>query len=287
MHAGTLRETRRRLGEAALAALICTITACGGVTAPGGRSPAAGSPPPSGSPPPAALPSYAPKPASLPALPAPGSPSPSASAPPSPSLARAATGSTGLSPDPEIFLGPATGGAFYITIDDGWYPDANVLALMQRTHLPVTAFLISQAAAEHLAYWRSFMAAGGEIEDHTISHPNLTRLSEAAAEAQWAGAATALSHWFGLAPLLGRPPYGDVDRMVLQAAGQAGLRDVVMWTATMSGGRLVTYDHRPLRAGEIVLLHWVPGLYSNLAQLLAIAAAAGLHAAPLAPALGA
>jgi peptidoglycan/xylan/chitin deacetylase (PgdA/CDA1 family) len=88
-------------------------------------------------------------------------------------------------------------------------------------------------AAEHLSYWRSFLAAGGIIEDHTVSHPNLTTLSESAAEAQWAGAAARFKSWFGITPTLGRPPYGDVDQAVQVAAGQAGLRDVVMWSASM------------------------------------------------------
>ena len=43
------------------------------------------------------------------------------------------------------FASPA-GGAVYITIDDGWTPSAQVLAIMRRTHVPVTAFLIQKAA---------------------------------------------------------------------------------------------------------------------------------------------
>jgi hypothetical protein len=44
---------------------------------------------------------------------------------------------------------------------------------------------------------------------------------------------------------------------------------------------LTTYHGRPLRAGEIVILHWIPGLYQSLVRLLAIASAQGLHPAPL------
>ncbi|MGH3578514.1 MAG: polysaccharide deacetylase family protein, partial [Mycobacterium sp.] len=175
---------------------------------------------------------------------------------------------------------------FYITIDDGWYPNYGVVALMRSGHIPITAFLISHAAAEDLDFWRSFIAAGGDIEDHTVSHPNLMSVSEAAAEAQWAGAAHAFEIWFGVVPTLGRPPYGYVNRTVRIAAGQAGLREVVMWTATMTNEGLTTYDGRPLRAGEIVILHWIPGLYDDLIRLLAIASAEGLHPAPPASSLG-
>jgi len=186
-----------------------------------------------------------------------------------------------LTPDPVTFFGPSRGRAFYITIDDGWFPSEPVLRLMRARHLPVTAFLISSAAGKHRRYWRRFQAAGGVIEDHTVSHPDLTKLTIAAAMQQWAGAARALHAWFGTTPTLGRPPYGGVTRKVLDTARLAGLRTVVMWSAVMSDGRLSTYDHRPLRPGEIVILHWVPGLYKNLSRLLHIASARGLHPKPL------
>ena len=205
-----------------------------------------------------------------------------AAVPPPPMLAPAPPSST---PAPVISFGPPDHGAFYITIDDGTYPDLQVLALMQRNHLPVTAFLVVNIAAEHLDYWRAFAAAGGDIEDHTVSHPSLPGLSEAAAENQWAGAAKSVSTWFGTTPALGRPPYGSVNQTVQVAASQAGLRYVVLWSASMYQGALSTYDGKPLRAGEIVILHWIPGLYSSLVQLLNIASAQGLHPAPLAASL--
>jgi peptidoglycan/xylan/chitin deacetylase (PgdA/CDA1 family) len=188
-------------------------------------------------------------------------------------------------PAPVISFGPTANGAFYITIDDGAYPDPQVLSLMQQNHIPITAFLASSVAASHLDYWKAFLAAGGDIEDHTVSHPNLTTLSVSAAEAQWAGAAQVMHQWFGTTPTLGRPPGGSVNTNVRIAAGQAGLRDVVLWSASMYNGQLTTYDHKPLRAGEIVILHWIPGLYNSLVQLLAMASAQGLHPAALASAL--
>lgn len=218
-------------------------------------------------------------PVSIPAVPPPPSPSPSPTPtpPPAPRPLPAA---------PAIYFGPAARGAFYITIDDGGTPDPRVIALMQRTHLPITAFLISNIAASHLDYWRSFVAAGGDIEDHTVSHPDMTKLSQSADKAQWAGASQAIAKWFGKTPILGRPPYGTFNRNVQIAAGQAGLRYVVLWSASMYNGNLTTYDHEALRAGEIVILHWIPGMYDSLVRLLQIASARGLHPAALRAALG-
>jgi peptidoglycan/xylan/chitin deacetylase (PgdA/CDA1 family) len=178
------------------------------------------------------------------------------------------------------FASPA-GGAVYITIDDGWTPSAEVLALMRQTHVPVTAFLIQQAARQNLSYWRAFVAAGGLVGDHTVSHPYLTRLSLRQATAQWAQARAALGRWLAQTPDLGRPPYGAFDRRVEVAAARGRLLALAGWSATMSGDTIQTWDGKPLRAGEIVILHWVPGLGGQFAALLAAIRALHLHPAPL------
>jgi peptidoglycan/xylan/chitin deacetylase (PgdA/CDA1 family) len=178
------------------------------------------------------------------------------------------------------FANPA-GRAIYITIDDGWTPSAEVLALMHQTYLPMTAFLIANAAEEHLSYWKAFVAAGGMIGDHTVSHPYLTKLTLAKATSQWGQARTALGRWLGRTPVVGRPPYGAFNRKVEVAAARAGLTALAGWSATMSGNRIQTWNGKPLSPGEIVILHWVPGLGHQLTVLLAAIRALHLNPAPL------
>jgi peptidoglycan/xylan/chitin deacetylase (PgdA/CDA1 family) len=181
------------------------------------------------------------------------------------------------------FANPA-GRAIYITIDDGWTPSAEVLALMHQTYLPITAFLIAKAASEDLSYWKAFVAAGGMIGDHTVSHPYLTKLTLSRATTQWGQARTALGRWLGQTPVLGRPPYGAFDRTVEVAAARAGLTALAGWSATISGNRIQTWNGRPLSPGEIVILHWVPGLGHQLTVLLAAIRALHLNPTPLTPA---
>ena len=178
------------------------------------------------------------------------------------------------------FARPA-GRAIYITIDDGWTPSAEVLALMHQTYLPITAFLIANAAEAHLSYWKAFVAAGGMIGDHTVSHPYLTKLTLAKATSQWGQARTALGRWLGQTPVVGRPPYGAFDRKVEVAAARAGLTALAGWSATMSGNRIQTWNGKPLSPGEIVILHWVPGLGHQLTVLLAAIRALHLNPKPL------
>jgi peptidoglycan/xylan/chitin deacetylase (PgdA/CDA1 family) len=176
------------------------------------------------------------------------------------------------------------GRAIYITIDDGWTPSAEVLALMHRTYLPITAFLISGAAREHLSYWKEFVAAGGMIGDHTVSHPRLTTLTPGRATTQWRQARTLLGRWLGQTPVVGRPPYGAFNHAVEVAAARGGLTALAGWSATMPGDRVQTWDGKPLSPGEIVLLHWDPGLGRRLTALLAVVRAQHLNPAPLTPA---
>jgi peptidoglycan/xylan/chitin deacetylase (PgdA/CDA1 family) len=181
------------------------------------------------------------------------------------------------------FASPA-GRAIYITVDDGWTPSPRVLAIMRRTQLPVAAFLIEQAAQQNLPYWRAFVRAGGTVGDHTVSHPDLTRLTLARATTQWGEARRALGRWLGRGPLMGRPPYGAFNHAVEVAAYRAGLKMLVGWSATIDHGRIRTWDGNGLEPGEIVLLHWVPGLGGQLTMLLAAIRAQHLNPMPLTPA---
>jgi peptidoglycan/xylan/chitin deacetylase (PgdA/CDA1 family) len=171
--------------------------------------------------------------------------------------------------------------AIYITVDDGWTPSPRVLAIMRRTHLPVTAFLIERAAQRDLPYWRAFAGAGGTVGDHTMSHPNLTKLTLSQATAQWGQARRALGQLLGQVPFLGRPPYGAFDPAVQAAAYRGGLKKLVGWSVVVDSHGIHTWDGKALEPGEIVLLHWVPGLGGQLARLLTVVHARHLNPEPL------
>jgi peptidoglycan/xylan/chitin deacetylase (PgdA/CDA1 family) len=164
---------------------------------------------------------------------------------------------------------PADGNRVYLTIDDGWTPDRKVLEIMRSERIPVTTFLVVDAAREHLRFWRDFVDAGGRIENHTVAHPDLTKLTAGEAEAEWAGAQNAFANWFGRRPTLGRPPYGALDRKVSIAAANAGLTTLLGWSAVDTDASLETWDHGPLQAGEINLSHWVPGVAQDFETTVA------------------
>ncbi|AFM42466.1 putative xylanase/chitin deacetylase [Desulfosporosinus acidiphilus SJ4] len=163
---------------------------------------------------------------------------------------------------------PTTASAVFITIDDGWYPDESVLKIMHAQHIPISTFLIEDAAMKHPDFWRSYVAAGGDIENHTVSHPDLTKDTPEEVLSQIKTAENYLNSFSGAT--LFRPPYGKYNQTVCQAAYQAGIKHVIMWNATMDESGLQTYNGKPLAPGSIILLHWDPKLGSQLEKLLAI-----------------
>lgn len=172
----------------------------------------------------------------------------------------------------------------YITIDDGWYPDQKVLKLMQQYHLPITTFLVQQAAQEHPEFWHEFVNAGGHIEDHTFNHPFLTHLSLADQEKQISQPIDYFRQ-YGPPPDELRPPYGDFNSEVGQAAKDSGIKYIVMWDAEMKNSTLSTRSGQPLKSGDIILLHWKLGLNQELLKLLNIIQKQNLGIADLTQAL--
>jgi peptidoglycan/xylan/chitin deacetylase (PgdA/CDA1 family) len=193
-----------------------------------------------------------------------------------------ATPTSAAGPETQLYcFAHSAGRAIYITIDDGWTPSQQVLTLMHQDYLPITTFLIADAAKENLSYWKKFVAAGGIIGDHTVSHPDLTKVSLSEATTQWKQDRTDLGQWLGQTPSVGRPPYGDFNSTTEVAAHRAGLTALAGWSATMSGNRIQTWNGKPLSPGEIVILHWVPGLGQQLAALVTQIKALNLNPTPL------
>lgn len=166
------------------------------------------------------------------------------------------------------FFCPSAGRHVYVTIDDGYFPDSRVIDMMRSEHLPLTTFLIAEAASEHKGFWKLFAQAGGQIQNHTYSHPLLTGMPQGEVEGQWARTNHDFARWFGVTPTVGRPPYGGLDATVSVAAAEAGLTSMIMWSALDSGTGIQTWNKAPISPGSIILLHWTPSLYGALAQVL-------------------
>jgi peptidoglycan/xylan/chitin deacetylase (PgdA/CDA1 family) len=162
---------------------------------------------------------------------------------------------------------PATGPRpklIALTFDDGPYPVDTPLLLdtLAGLHVHATFFLIGRDGQQYPELVRRIAAAGNEIADHTLSHPDLDRLDAAAVRREIdAGAAVlgALAPDPALRRYL-RPPHGRYTVATLRAVAADGY-DTVLWTDDPGDWRaidpatIVAHVSRFATAPEILLLH--------------------------------
>jgi peptidoglycan/xylan/chitin deacetylase (PgdA/CDA1 family) len=150
-----------------------------------------------------------------------------------------------------------------LTIDD-CDSDAvvlSILSILQRERVNATFFPIGIEAASAPATWQRVAAAGFPIANHTWSHPNLTLLSYAQVVSQITLDDQRISAIIGgpLLPVL-RPPGGNWNQTVLNAAAATGKRAVVLWDTSFGDTGRGTVDQMIANGtrgtnGSIVLMH--------------------------------
>lgn len=151
-----------------------------------------------------------------------------------------------------------------LTFDDGPYPVVTPLLLqtLRDLRVPATFFLIGRDAEQYPDLARAIAAGGHEIADHTLTHPDLDRLADAAVAYELRDGAAALER---IAPdpaerRLFRPPHGRYTVATLRVAQSAGF-DTILWSDDPGDWRAVPAealrDHVLAHAVApgIVLLH--------------------------------
>ena len=217
------------------------------------------------------------------------SPSPSSSVTTTPSEEPAVAPSISVSaPSSEPGLVPVvhridtTDPVVFITIDDGYTKDPQVVSLLARRHIPVTSFLAVAALRTDHEYFAQVQNTTGQlVQDHTMTHPFLSKYGYARQRKEICDAADQLGTWYGTRPWLFRPPYGDYDRTTRRAAYDCGMTAVVLWDVSLPHAVLRYSSGSRFQPGDILLVHWRPHLARDLPVALDAIAAAGLHVAAL------
>lgn len=157
-----------------------------------------------------------------------------------------------------------------LTFDDGPHPryTAGVLTALRRHRVKATFCIVGNNAATYPALTRRIHREGHRLCNHTRSHADMTRLSNAAARRQIRTAQKQIRAAAGVTPAVFRFPYGASTprvRAIVRAQGLRNLRwhiDTRDWqrpAARTITARIVG-NARP---GAIVLMHDGGGNRSN------------------------
>jgi peptidoglycan/xylan/chitin deacetylase (PgdA/CDA1 family) len=122
--------------------------------------------------------------------------------------------------------GAGTAGARVValTFDDGPSPyTPAVLSVLQQYHVPATFFEVGEETARYPQYARLLTAAGYPVENHTWSHPDLTKLSAGEVGAQIDMTQSEIQAATGTTPECMRPPYDAFNATVLNEDAARGL----------------------------------------------------------------
>jgi peptidoglycan/xylan/chitin deacetylase (PgdA/CDA1 family) len=169
----------------------------------------------------------------------------------------------------------------FLTIDDGWFQLPGDTRIMQAAHIPFSMFLIAPVAQRNPGFFKQLEAAGGVVEDHTVSHAEMKGKPYEFQRREICNAKTYLQSEFGTDLHLFRPPFGDYDQTTLRAVRDCGLTAALYWSETVNNGTVFyqTAEHR-IHPGDIILMHFRPAFINDV-----IAALTAIHNAGLTPAL--
>jgi peptidoglycan/xylan/chitin deacetylase (PgdA/CDA1 family) len=158
--------------------------------------------------------------------------------------------------------GNRTGLKLALTFDDGPHPQftPKLIQILKAAKVPATFFMIGHMAQQYPAMVKLASDSGFEIGNHTFSHVTLTKVTDEQADTEFRAASDVIKKITGRSPRYCRPPGGDFDLNVLEAAFGENLT-TVLWTDDPGdylnpGDKvLLETETAKISAGGIILLH--------------------------------
>jgi peptidoglycan/xylan/chitin deacetylase (PgdA/CDA1 family) len=135
-----------------------------------------------------------------------------------------------------------------------------VLELLAQYKIPATFCMIGQSADKHASLVAEVAAAGHLVANHTWTHPNLSRMSEAQITAEIERTTEALTRGGAHPPTLFRAPGGNWSPTVFKVCAKLGLRPLD-WSVDPRDWSRPGTDHivqnvlGHTRTGSIILEH--------------------------------
>ncbi|MDW7650033.1 MAG: polysaccharide deacetylase family protein, partial [Bacillota bacterium] len=156
-----------------------------------------------------------------------------------------------------------------LTFDAGWLYDQTVplLDILDDYYVNATFFPRALWVKDHPELARQIVTRGHIIENHSLTHGDMTKLSDAQIVNELQESQNIIRETTSSNPYLFRPPYGAYDSRLLKILAEEGFPYTVMWTvdthdwAEEIGGQKVTADYLVNRVlnnasdNGIILMH--------------------------------
>lgn len=163
---------------------------------------------------------------------------------------------------PVVTSGPTGGKRVALTFDAGWeYAQTpSLLAALDKLGVKATFFLRGAWIVDHPDLAKEIAARGHEIESHSYSHPDMTKLTDDQVKSELDRADEAFQTVLKLKPEYFRPPYGAWNKHLLDLLAARGIRASIMWTVDTVDWSNPGVDKIVARAakagdGSIILMH--------------------------------
>ncbi|MDT0443618.1 polysaccharide deacetylase family protein [Streptomyces johnsoniae] len=158
---------------------------------------------------------------------------------------------------PVIVRAPTEDKVVFLTIDDGADKDPKLLDMLRELDVPYSSFVTDYVARDDYGYFRRAHRNGSGVHNHTVTHPELPRLSYRQQRAEICRQQDNLEREIGERPVLFRPPYGAYDRDTLRAAASCGVTAVPLWAQEAFPDRIEWgRADRKFHPGDIILTHF-------------------------------
>ncbi len=149
-----------------------------------------------------------------------------------------------------------------ISFDAAWGADLtdSILSILEKYNVKTTFFVVGKWAEQYPDKVKALSDAGHEVENHSYDHPHMTNMSKEDMINELERCNTKIAEITGKRPTLLRPPYGDYNNTVIEAAEQCSMH-TIQWSVDSLDWKGISADDIVKRvvpkvtSGSIVLFH--------------------------------
>lgn len=151
-----------------------------------------------------------------------------------------------------------------LTFDAAWGASDTdqIIEILGKYNVKATFFMVGDWARKYPDAVKKFQEAGHDIANHSNKHPHVCQMDKEAIKKDLLAAHDTLKEITGLECDLYRPPYGEYNNTVLEAAKECGYY-TIQWDVDSLDWKeyglqpLIdkVLNHKNLRPGTIILMH--------------------------------